>query len=125
MGKSGKPTTIVLEAMADNNLWFWYDSFGWPGLLNDIIIWNQSCLSKAFLDGSFARDVDFEFTISDDKVFNHLWILVDGIYPDLSRFVKTLQRPVGRRERRYAAVWQESAQKILSEPLESFNANTT
>ena len=121
-GKSGKPT-IVLEAMADHNLWFWHHSFGWPGSLNDINIWNRSCLLKAFLDGSFARDVDFEFTIGDDKVFNRLWVLVDGIYPDLSRFVKTLQEPVGRRACRYA-VWQESARKDIElEPLESFNVN--
>ena len=33
MGKSGKPT-IVLEAVADYNLWFWHSSFGWPGSLN-------------------------------------------------------------------------------------------
>ncbi|KAI2489692.1 Ribosomal protein-like protein [Fragilaria crotonensis] len=108
-GKLGKPT-IVLEAMADHNLWFWHHSFGWPGSLNDRNIWNRSCLLKAFLDGSFARDVDFEFTIGDEKVFNRLWILVDGIYPELSRFVKTLQEPVGRRACRYA-VWQESARK--------------
>ncbi len=100
-GKLGKPT-IVLEAMADRNIWFYHHSFGWPGSLNDINIWNRSCLLKAFLDGFFARDVDFELTIGDDKVFNRLWILVDGIFPDLSRFVKTLQEPVGRRASRYA-----------------------
>ena len=109
MGKSGKPT-IVLEAIADHNLWFWHHSFGWPGSLNDINIWNRSCLLKGFLDGSFARDVDFLFTIDDDKVFDRLWILFDGIYPELSRFVKTLQEPVGRKACRYA-VWQESARK--------------
>ncbi|KAI2509348.1 Plant transposon protein [Fragilaria crotonensis] len=112
-GRSGKPT-IVLEAMADHNLWFWHHSFGWPGSLNDINIWNRSCLLKAFLDGSFARDVDFEFTIGEDKVFNRLWILVDGIYPELSRFVKTLQEPVGRKACRYA-VWQESARKDMEQ----------
>jgi hypothetical protein len=110
-GKLGKPT-IVLEAMADRNIWFYHHSFGWPGSLNDINIWNRSCLLKAFLDGFFARDVDFELTIGDDKVFNRLWILVDGIFPDLSRFVKTLQEPVGRRVCRYA-VWQESARKDI------------
>jgi hypothetical protein len=52
-GKSGKPT-IVMEAMADRNLWFYHHSFGWPGSLNDINIWNRSCLLKAFLDGFFA-----------------------------------------------------------------------
>jgi hypothetical protein len=52
-GKAGKPT-IVLEAFTDHNMWFWHHSFGWPGSLHDINIWNRSCLLKAFLDGSFA-----------------------------------------------------------------------
>ena len=107
--KAGKPT-IVLEAMTDHNLWFWHHSFGWPGSLNDINIWNRSCLLKAFVDGSFARDVDFEFRIGDDRTFHRLWVMVDGIYPELSRFVKTLQEPVGHKASRYAK-WQESARK--------------
>ena len=108
-GKSGKPT-IVLEALVDHNLWFWHHSFGYPGSLNDINIWNRSCLLKSFLDGSFANDVDFEFRIGEDRVFHRLWVLVDGIYPKLSRFVKTIQEPVGHKASRYAR-WQESARK--------------
>ena len=108
-GKSGKPT-IVLEALVDHNLWFWHHSFGYPGSLNDINIWNRSCLLKPFLDGSFANDVDFEFRIGEDRVFHRLWVLVDGIYPELSRFVKTIQEPVGHKASRYAR-WQESARK--------------
>ena len=88
-GKSGKPS-IVLEAMADHSLWFWHHSFDWPGSLNGINIWNRSYLLKAFLNGSFARDVDFEFTIGDNEVYNCLWVLVDGIFPDLSRFYRNL-----------------------------------
>ena len=65
---------------------------------------------KAFVDGSFARDVDFEFRIGDDRTFHRLWVMVDGIYPELSRFVKTLQEPVGHKASRYAKL-QESAQK--------------
>lgn len=110
MGKSGKPS-IVLEAFADYNLWFWHHSFGWPGSLNDINIWNRSCLLKSFLDGSFASDVDFEFEVGT-KVFNRLWLLVDGIYPELSRFAKTIQEPAGRKASRYA-VWQEAARKDI------------
>ena len=106
MGKSGKPT-IVLEALADHTLWFWHHSFGYPRSLNDINIWNRSCLLKAFLDRSFANDVDFEFRIGDDRVFHRLWVLVDGIYPELSRFVKTIQEPVGHNASTYAR-WQES-----------------
>ena len=108
-GKSGKPT-IALEALADHNLWFWHHSFGYPGSLNDINIWNRSCLLKAFLDGSFANDVDFKFRIGEDRVFHRLWVAVDGIYPELSRFMKTIQEPVGLKASRYAR-WQESARK--------------
>jgi hypothetical protein len=38
-GEEGTPT-IVLEAFPDYNLWFWHHSFGWPGSLNDINIWD-------------------------------------------------------------------------------------
>jgi hypothetical protein len=73
-GKAGKPT-IVLEAFSDHNLWFLHHSLRWPGLLNDINIWNQSCLLKALLDGSFASDVDFEFTVGN-KVFQLMLLAI-------------------------------------------------
>ena len=111
--KSGKPT-IVLEALADHNLWFWHHSFGYPGSLNNINIWNRSCLLKAFLYGSFANNVDFKFRIGNVRVFHCLWVLVDGIYPKLSRFVKTIQELVGSKASRYAR-WQESAQKDVEQ----------
>jgi hypothetical protein len=110
-GKSKKPS-IVLEAFADYNLWFWHHSFGWPGSLNDINIWDRSCLLKSFLDSSFATNVDFEFEIGGTNVFSQLWLLVDGIYPELSRFVKTIQEPVGRKASKYA-MWQESAREDI------------
>jgi hypothetical protein len=83
------------------------------------------------LDGSFA-DVDFAFTIND-KEFNHLWIMVDGIYPELSRFVKTISVPLSADHKKYAK-WQEAARKsverafgilrrkfmILARPVEFF-----
>ena len=109
-GKPGKPT-IVLEAFADHNLWFWRHSFGWPGSLIDINIWNRSCLLKAFLDGSFASNVDFEFTIGD-KVFQRLWVAVDGIYPELSRFVKTIEEPRNRKSLVFSK-WQEATRKDI------------
>jgi hypothetical protein len=109
-GKEGKPT-IVLEAFADYNLWFWHHSFGWPGSLNDINIWDRSSLLKSFLDGTFADEVDFEFEIGG-RVFNRLWLLVDGIYPELSRFVKTIEEPSDRKASAFAK-WQEAARKDI------------
>ena len=79
-GSKGKPT-IVLEAVADYQLWIWHASFGFAGSMNDINIWDRSPLLKSWIDGSFANDVDFEFEI-DGKVFHQLWLMADGIYPD-------------------------------------------
>ncbi len=109
-GKAGKPT-IVLEGFADHNLWFWHHSFVWPGSLNDINIWNWSCLLKAFLDGSFASNVDFEYTV-DDKLFQRLWLAVDGIYPELSGFVKTIEEPLNQKSNAFAK-WQEGTRKDI------------
>ena len=89
LGSDGRPQLVVLASFLRLALHY-------------ISIWNRSSLLKAFLGGRFARDVDFEFTIGDDKVFIRRWILVDVIYPDLSRFVKTLQELVRRRPSRYA-----------------------
>ena len=107
VGKEGHPT-IVLEAIADYNLWIWHAAFGFPGSLNDISILQNSPLYRAFVDGSFdSRDFPFEI---GDQQFNKLWMMTDGIYPELARFVKTLNFPAGRKERIYAK-WQESCRK--------------
>ncbi len=91
-GKEGKPT-IVVEAMVDYSLYAWHAVFGYCGTLNDITIWDNSLLLQAMCDGSF-EDIDFPFNIGGE-VFQQLLMLVDGIYPPLSRFVK----PIAVRER--------------------------
>jgi Plant transposon protein len=109
-GKEGE-ATIVLEAFADYTTKIWHACFGFPGTLNDINIWDQSPLLRTFLDGSFARDVDFDFVVNG-KVFKELWIMVDGIYPELSRFVKNHQFPVTEQDRHYSK-WQEACRKSV------------
>jgi hypothetical protein len=109
-GSKGKPT-LVLEAFADYNLWIWHASFGSAGTLNDINIWDRSPLLQAFLDGSFTKNVDFNFTIGG-RVFRHLWLLTDGIYPELARFVKTIDEPGNPAAGVYAA-WQEASRKDI------------
>jgi hypothetical protein len=107
-GKEEGPT-MVLEAMCDHNLYFWHHEFGSAGTLNDISIWDMSGLHKAFVDGTWTDTIDFPFTI-DGQVFDKLWVTVDGIYPQIGRFVKTLSQPVGQAEQDYAS-WQEKTRK--------------
>ena len=45
-------------------------------------------LLQSICDGSFAEN-DFHFSIGGE-MFGMLWMLVDGIYPPLARFVKPL-----------------------------------
>ena len=109
-GKEKKPS-LVLEAFSDYHLFIWYSHFGSPGSLNDINIWDVSPLHTSFVDGTFSSDIDFEFEIAG-KSFRRLWLMVDGIYPPISRFVKTLSEPTGPIDSYYAA-WQESTRKAV------------
>lgn len=100
---------LVLEAMCDHNLFFWHHQFGFAGSMNDINIWDLSSLHHVFVNGSWSQNIDFEFQI-DGQTFNQLWVAVDGIYPEIARFVKTKSCPIGIAESNYAK-WQEKTRK--------------
>ena len=108
-GKEGVPT-IGLEAFCDYNLWIWHDCFGFPGALNDINIWERSTLFESFQDGSFS-ELDFEYLLNGE-LFDQLFLLVDGIYPALSRFVKTISVPITKIDRNFTG-WQEGSRKDI------------
>jgi len=63
--------TIGLEAVVDNNLWFWHAAFGFPGTLNDINIWEHSSLYESMINGRH-KESDFDFLV-DGEVFNKLF----------------------------------------------------
>ena len=112
--KKGKAKpSIVLEGMCDYHLFFWHASYGYAGTLNDVNILNLSPLTDMFLNGEMA-DLESEVTpyTIGDEAFNQLFILVDGIYPKFSRFVKAYKEPVGDYEKALTS-WQESARKDI------------
>lgn len=108
-GKEKKPT-LVLEAACDYNLWIWHYFFGCPGAMNDINVLHQSPLYHAFINGSFDK-LDQPFHIGG-HLFKRLYYLVDGIYPQLTRFVKTISAPINSDEQNFC-LWQESARKDI------------
>jgi Plant transposon protein len=113
-GKEKKPS-IVLEAISDHNMWFWHTSFGYAGTLNDLNILSLSPFIQSLTNGSFSKleknsgVVPFEI---EGEMFDKLYILVDGIYPQYSRFVKGNKRPVLAMETAFTQ-WQESARKDI------------
>ncbi len=71
------------------------------------------------LDGRFAtleRDsgvVPYKIFDGDKGGdFNEMYILVDGIYHQFSRFIKARREPISREEKRFTG-WQESARKDI------------
>jgi hypothetical protein len=53
--RKGTDKTLVLEAIADPDLYIWYSFFGKSGSLNDINILNMSSIVASILDGSFNQ----------------------------------------------------------------------
>jgi len=107
--KKNKMSSVVIEAAVDYNTWFWHTSCGHPGTNNDINIWDVSDLQKKFLSPEWCNEVNFPFEV-DGMEFTEGWVLVDGIYPPISRFVKTIPTAVGAAMELFIK-WQESCRK--------------
>jgi hypothetical protein len=124
--ESGGPT-VVLEALSDFILWFWHALFGYAGSLNDLNILNLSPFLEnlnilnlspfleILVDGTFlelVKNCGKNPYKVNGNVFHRIFVLVDGIYPPYSRFVKGIQMPLTDEEKRYTS-WQEAAKKDI------------
>lgn len=105
-GKEKKPT-VVLEAIADSELWIWGCNFGNHGSMNDINILNSSSLYQSILEGNMLPS--FEYTINNRKK-NQLYYLVDGIYPKWAIFIDTIRMATSRKEKCFSGA-QEAVRK--------------
>jgi Plant transposon protein len=111
-GKPGAPS-ILLESIVDYHMFFWHVSYGYTGNIGDLNVLQQSPLLERMVDGTFhqleeeAEAVPFDI---GDGEFHKCFILVDGIYPKFSRFVKGIKEPTSNKEKKYTA-WQEAARK--------------
>jgi Plant transposon protein len=118
--KAGQPPILAnralhlfLEAVVDYHMFFWHVSYGYTGNIGDLNVLNASPLMERMVDGTFhnleeeAEVVPFEI---GDEEFTKCFILVDGIYPKFSRFVKGIKEPTSLKEKKYTA-WQEACRK--------------
>ncbi|KAL0736556.1 hypothetical protein Bca4012_012766 [Brassica carinata] len=102
---SGNPT-IVLEAVASQDLWIWHAFFGPPGTLNDINVLDQSPVFDDILQGRAPR-VNY---IVNGHEYNLAYYLTDGIYPKWATFVQSIKLPQGPKASLFATQ-QEAARK--------------
>lgn len=98
--------TIILEAVASNDLWIWHAFFGLPGSHNDINVLHRSPLFAKLAEGT-APQVNYSINGHD---YTMGYYLADGIYPGWATFVKSISQPMGNK-RKYFAKAQEAARK--------------
>src|SRR6266540_2970716 len=98
--------TIILEAVASQDLWVWHAFFGLPGSHNDINVLHHFPLFAKLAEGK-APQVHYNINGHDYKMG---YYLADGIYPSWATFVKTIPEPQGNK-RKYFAKAQEAVRK--------------
>jgi hypothetical protein len=106
-GHCDKPT-IILEAVASEDLWIWHAFFGMPGSHNDINVLDRSPLFDNLAEG-IAPKVNFSVNGHD---YTMGYYLADGIYPSWATLIKSIQLPMGNKKQ-YFAKAQEAARKMV------------
>ena len=96
-------------------MFFWHASYRYAGTLNDKTIFDLSPFQQCLLDGLFKENEKsagiVPFKISGEE-FNKMFVLVDGIYMNFSRFVKGIKIPLTNEETKYTK-WQEAVRKDI------------
>ena len=101
-GKEGRPS-LVLEVVADQEMWIWHAFFGTPGTQNDLTVLRHSTLFDA------GRQVDVPFTVMG-QLFDRGYYLTDGIYFDWATLIDSIKHPADEPSKLYARM-QEAACK--------------
>ncbi|XP_057808839.1 protein ALP1-like [Salvia miltiorrhiza] len=96
IGDQGEPT-IILEAVASQDLWIWHAFFRVAGSNNDINVLHQSTLFNDVLSGTEAA-VHF---VANNAHHTRGYYLTDDIYPDWPVFIKSFQFPNDEKKRMF------------------------
>ncbi|XP_021975279.1 protein ALP1-like [Helianthus annuus] len=100
--------TLILQAVASQDLWIWHAYFGMAGANNDIAVLMSSNLFDDVIDG-VAPNTSF---YANDVEYKYGYYLTGGIYPEWATLVKTLSCPDDEK-RLYFKKKQESARKDI------------
>ncbi|XP_076927551.1 uncharacterized protein LOC143591136 [Bidens hawaiensis] len=100
--------TIVLEAVASQDLWFLHAFFGVAGSNNDLNVIDQSPIFDDLIDGVEPPQAFF----ANGEHFKYGYYLVDGIYSEWGTLVQAYASPLSDK-RKYFTKRQESARKDI------------
>ncbi|XP_071687238.1 protein ALP1-like [Rutidosis leptorrhynchoides] len=103
-----KGPSIMLEAVASQDLWIWHGFFGMAGANNDINVLNASPLFNSIKDGT-APPSPFDV---NGHHYDRGYYLGDGIYLDWAMLVKAPHSPIDEPQKKIKR-FQESARKDI------------
>ncbi|KAL7460760.1 hypothetical protein ACHAXS_001202 [Conticribra weissflogii] len=111
----------VLESISDDHMFFWHASYWYADTLNNKTIFDLLPFQQCLLDGLF-KDNEKSSGIVSFKIlgeeFNKMFLLVDGIYMNFSRFVKGIKIPLTNEEAKYTK-WQEAVRKDIERAFQN------
>lgn len=96
-GHSGSPT-IILEVVADYDLWIWHAYFGLPSSNSDINV-----LERSNLFANLAQDIALPAQyVIQGRQYNLGYYLADSIYPKWSTIMQTIHEPRDPKKKLFA-----------------------
>ncbi|XP_021733024.1 uncharacterized protein LOC110699819 [Chenopodium quinoa] len=93
-----KTATLILEAVADQDLWIWHAFFGMPGSCNDL---NFLYRSPVFDDVLQGRAPPINFWVNG-RQYELAYYLADGIYPKWPTFIQGITHPQVQKDKLFA-----------------------
>ncbi|XP_022004261.1 uncharacterized protein LOC110901786 [Helianthus annuus] len=99
--------TVMLEADASQDLWYWLAFCGPLGSNNDVNVLHQSPIFDYVRNGTAPNS---SFYVND-QFYKRGYYLTDEIYPAWSTFVNVFRYPTDPKEKKRLTKVQESARK--------------